>query len=244
MLLWARAAGDRVPYTMCSVISSLLLGPLLSPSHSAEPGLKVGADAASGGGGLLLTRRALTRFCLVATWTKLIADYISRAHAIPLLPIPVVDCRDVAVGIAKLVSSHDTVCGRVFMSGESTTSVELVSQLRLLYPGFTWPSREVPRWALSPLVGVPWKMSRKGIKERYGRRYSLSTRRAVSEVGIKFRCTTDTLRDTVESLHSNGIVDLHAKKSSTLDAGARLSSRLSNVGLSVRSSRRAASGRV
>jgi hypothetical protein len=41
MLLWARAAGDRVPYTLCSVVSSLLLGPLCSPSQSSAPGPRV-----------------------------------------------------------------------------------------------------------------------------------------------------------------------------------------------------------
>lgn len=38
MYLWTRAAGDRVPYSMCSVISSLVLGPVLSSTHTSTAG--------------------------------------------------------------------------------------------------------------------------------------------------------------------------------------------------------------
>jgi hypothetical protein len=55
------------------------------------------------------------------------------------------------------------------MSAEATTSCDLVAQLGALYPGFDWPVREVPRWAVSSRVSNPWRMSRRGVKERYGR---------------------------------------------------------------------------
>lgn len=48
MLLWARAAGDRVPYTMCSVISSLVLGPLYSSSQCSAAGPKVRTSESEG----------------------------------------------------------------------------------------------------------------------------------------------------------------------------------------------------
>lgn len=38
MYLWTRAAGDRVPYSMCSVIPSLVLGPVLSTTHAFTAG--------------------------------------------------------------------------------------------------------------------------------------------------------------------------------------------------------------
>lgn len=123
-------------------------------------------------------------------------------------------------------------------------SSDVVLLLQTLYPGYTWPAREVPRWAVSSRVCCPWKLSRRGIKERYGKRYSLSLRRAVSEVAASFRPVSDTLRDTIESLQVNGIIDLHARKPSTSNAKARVSSRLSNVGLGGRPTRRNASGRV
>jgi hypothetical protein len=36
---------------------------------------------------------------------------VSKAHAVPPLPIPVVDVRDVALLVSKLVWSHRNVCG-------------------------------------------------------------------------------------------------------------------------------------
>lgn len=216
MLLWSRASGDRAPYSMCSLVPSLLLGPIFTPAHANAAG------------------------------SRLIADYISRVSAIPLLPMPVVDVRDVALSITKLVTSQFHVCGRVFMTGKDSpeTSVELVDALRSLYPGFAWPFRVQARWAASDRVGVPWKMSRSAIKERRGRRYSLSNRRAVSEVGATFREIGQTLRDTVDSLQFQGAVNMHAsRRGSPREAGVRLSSRLSGVGRRP-SPRKTSSGRV
>jgi nucleoside-diphosphate-sugar epimerase len=213
MLLWAGAAGDRVPYSMCSVIPSIMMGPMITPAHASSPG------------------------------HKLLIDYIAKAYAIPPIPTPIVDCRDVASCVGSLVTTREHICGRVLMMGESLSSGELVAECRTLYPGYPWPTRAMPRWAVGPGLAVPWRMSRKGIRARYGRHYALSQQRAVGEVGVAFRETQETVRDTIDSLGDFGIVDLHARKSKWTGASARISARLSSVDYDF-TLRKAASGRV
>jgi hypothetical protein len=213
MLLWARAAGDRVPYTMCSVVPATVLGTLLTPSHASSAG------------------------------HRLLVDYVARSHAIPPLPIPIVDCRDVSFCVGSLVTTHEHVCGRILLMAESVSSGEIVGVCRSLFPGYPWPSRALPRWAVSSSVAVPWRMSRGAIKARYGRHFSMSQRRAVAEVGVSFRDIESTVRDSIASLSDFGQIDLQDRKSASRRKNGRFSSRLS-ANIDIVTNRKTASGRV
>lgn len=116
------------------------------------------------------------------------------------------------------------------MSQEPETTASIVAHLETIYPGNSGPSRGIPRliprWAVSTRNCCPWKLSRKGIKDRYGKIYGLRVERAQVELGVKFRSVSDTLRDTIDSLQAFGLVEIDAKKRTLHASKVRTSSRI------------------
>lgn len=130
--LWTRASGDRGPYSMCAVISSLVLGPILSSSHAFHrgPQVRLGGeyqmetqhfgfltsclftipDRSPTQAWAILTLTSVLLAILYEIRRQLLTD-LASSRAIPLLPAPFVDARDVAIVVSKLIDSHDSICG-------------------------------------------------------------------------------------------------------------------------------------
>lgn len=210
MYLWSEASDAA--YSMVVVNSSILLGPGLAPFHGEEPGM------------------------------QLIMNILSDSFP-PSVLSPIVDVRDVALLISNLCLTHLDVCGRIIASTEILTTNGLAAKLRSIYADCNIKSRRIKRhgkkpWRKSPAdVGIPYMLSREGVKERTrkSRLYEVSTHRAISEVGAKFRPVGETVRDCVEFLHSSGFIDMGSPDgragrnfSSPGMRSARLSSRFSS----------------
>lgn len=207
MRLWARVSRRTLPFSVCSVIPSFVLGPVLSERHvTSTPSVSFLASAASG-----------------SLWQ------------VPDFPAPPVDVRDVAHAVAALSEHHyhrnqyhahdyrrHEVGGRVLLSAESMTAAELIRMSRSDFPQYKWTrvrtnGRFGTRFGRRRGCGSarikgdtePVKMFKDAefaCKDRLGLRYSFSRVRARDELGMRFRSVTETVGDTLKSLHEFGVL--------------------------------------
>ncbi|CAN8065006.1 unnamed protein product [Agarophyton chilense] len=195
MRLWARVGKGNLPFNVCSVIPSLVLGPVLSARQvAATPSLNLFNAVANG-------------------WVTHVPD-------VPMSPV---DARDVARAVTAL-TERPNIGGRLLLSAESLTSIELILRAQREFPYYRWPvlsARSAAsvlrrRWARGRGHGREREGRRGGDsdaaarralreaefagKDRRGRRYEFSQTRARVELGLKFRAVDDTIGDTLKSL--------------------------------------------
>lgn len=175
--LWARAGRGGLPFNVCSVIPSFVIGPALSSRHVANtPSLSFFHSIADG---------SLTE--------------------VPDVPMSPVDVRDVARAITALAERPE-VSGRMLLCADSYTSLELISKAAREFPEYGWPDiykkhflrRSVGKGEPDALKAL--RNAEFAAKDRRGRRYSFSQSRAQNELGMTFRSVHETLRDTLVSL--------------------------------------------
>lgn len=178
MRLWARVGRSGLPFNMCSVIPSFMLGPVLSKRHiSSTPSIAFLASILKG-----------------------------DLEEIPDLPICPVDVRDVTRAITALAERPE-VSGRILLSAESLSSSEFIFRAASDFPQYRWPQLSRRGLLRQPSVrGDPdavktFKSWEFASKDRYGRKYSFSKTRACDELGLRFRTFSCTIGDTLKSLH-------------------------------------------
>lgn len=175
--LWARAGRGHLPFNVCSVIPSFVLGPILSPRHIAStPSLSFFNSIANGS--------------------------ITEAPEVPMSPV---DVRDVARAITALAERPE-ISGRMLLCAESLTSFEVIERAAKEFPEYIWPVLKKNRIFRRSLgKGDPdalreLRNAEFASKERRGRKYAFSQNRARDELGMIFRPVPETIRDTVVSL--------------------------------------------
>lgn len=193
--LWARAGRGNLPFNVCSVVPSFLLGPVLSPRHiSSTPSLQFFNSIADG---------SLTR--------------------VPDIPTCPVDVRDVARAVTAL-AERPQVSGRILLSAESLSSFELIALAASRFPEYNWPDTRKSRFTRhSQGKGDPdavknLRNSEFASRDRLGRKYSFSQSRARNELGLNFRPVSETLRDTITSLVRHGGLSDPYTQATKLDA--------------------------
>lgn len=176
MRLWARVGHGGLPFNVCTVVPSFVMGPVLSARHiSSTPSLSFTHSVASG-----------------------------NLLQLPDVPMSPVDVRDVARAITGLVERPE-ISGRMLLCAESLTSVELVSKAALICPQFKWPALNQRRLfngahrRSNPDALKAVKEADYAARERRGRRYSFSQNRASNELGLTFRPVDLTIKDTLTS---------------------------------------------
>lgn len=177
MRLWARVGRGSLPFNVCSVIPSFVLGPVLSDRHvSSTPS--------------------------VAFFTAIANGNLLDVPDVPMSPV---DVRDVARAITALAERPE-ISGRMLLCAESLTSTELILTLRHTFPSYQWPDlnkRNMFRRSTGksdPEAVKALKVADFASKDRRGRRYAFSQRRAKTELGLTFRPVQETLHDTMVSL--------------------------------------------
>lgn len=185
MRLWARVGRSGLPFNVCSVIPSFIIGPVLSKHHIVNtPPIAFFADVAGG-----------------------------KLHVIPDIPVSPVDVRDVTHAIGSLVERPD-ISGRILLSAESLTSTEMFVRAEKEFPNHSWPKltrRRIIQYR--PIRGEPaavhaFKMAEFSSKERRGYKYSFSQKRAHEELGLTFRPVSETIRDTMLDLYRYNMLKL------------------------------------
>lgn len=184
--LWARTGRGGLPFNVCSVIPSFLLGPVLSSRHIAStPSLQFFNAIANGS--------------------------LTEVTDVPMSPV---DVRDVARAITALAERPE-VSGRILLCAESLTSHDLIAEATRDFPQYSWPDLR-KRHFLRRSIGKGDPEAMKALRDfeftsrdRQGCKYHFSQNRARNELGLNFRLVHDTLRDTITSLvrHSM-LVDL------------------------------------
>lgn len=183
MRLWARAGRGALPFNVCSVIPSFLIGPVLSDRHvQSTPSLAYFSALASGA----------------------LVD-------IPDIPMSPVDVRDVARAITALTERPE-IGGRMLLCAEALSSIELLVQARRNFPSYKWPElakrkifrRSVGRGESQALKAL--KSAEFACRDRHGRKYAFSQQRAHDELGLIFRPASETLRDTLISFGRHDIL--------------------------------------
>lgn len=175
--LWARLAGGSLPFNVCSVIPSFLIGPVLSIRHvSTTPSISFIQSCASG-----------------------------NVSNIPDIPMSPVDVRDVARAITALCE-YPAISGRMLLCAEALNSMEFILKARRAYPQYNWPEFKKQR-VFRHSTGKGSSNALKALetagyasKDRRGRKYSFSQHRARTELGLRFRPVSDSIRDTLLSL--------------------------------------------
>lgn len=186
--LWARAGRGGLPFNVCSVIPSFVIGPVLSARHiTSTPSLAFFSSIANG---------SLTE--------------------VPDIPMSPVDVRDVARAITALTERPE-ISGRMLLCAESLTSIELITRATRDFPDYKWPDvtkKSFLRRSLGkgdPEALKALRNAEFASKDRRGRRYSFSQDRAQNELGMTFRSVHETLRDTLVSLRRYSMLPEVAK---------------------------------
>lgn len=178
MRLWARFGRSTLPYSVCSVVPSFVLGPVLSERHIiSTPNINFVYNVING---------SLT--------------------TLPNVPTPPVDVRDVAWTFAELLSRIE-VSGRILLCAESMTALDIIKRSAAVYPRYPWPALvKKSKWKLFQLkkdhaeIRKKLKVAEFASSDRRGHQYSLRRTRAVEELGLVFRPVDETLRATMDSL--------------------------------------------
>lgn len=137
---------------------------------------------------------------------QLVLDFLAgKLPAVPPGGTTVVDARDVAIAISKLLT-HPDPQSRYIVAGRLTTLRQLVDGLSRV-SGKAAPRWNIPYWlamviafmaeSWSKLTGGKSVMTREGIKS-VASLHSVSSARAQKDLKIEFRPLDDTLRDCVE----------------------------------------------
>lgn len=189
MRLWARVGRGGMPFNVCSVIPSFVLGPVLSSRQvRSTPTVSFFTSLANG-----------------------------RLTEIPDMPMSPVDVRDVARGIMMLTERPE-ISGRILLSAEALTSIEFLKQARAQFPSYRWPAMGKAHMFRKPVArGHPealkeLKVADFAAKERQGRKYAFSQQRAHQELGLTFRPVHDTIEDTLASLQRFRALPVYRKK--------------------------------
>ena len=175
--LWNRVTRAALPFTVCSVIPSFVLGPILTPSHiEACPSLHF-------------------FYCMLE----------GVLQAAPPVPTPPVDVRDIATACVQLIDRLE-VSGRILLCAESMSALEMAEKGAAIYPRYPWPTTEStrPNWTIfgkhSSETRKLLKAAPFAAKNRRWQRYSFRQDRARTILGMDFRTSADTIRDTVDAL--------------------------------------------
>lgn len=198
MRLWARVGNGGLPFNVCSVIPSFFLGPVLS--HRQVPGTPTVAFFAA------------------------LAD--GSLHDVPDFPIPPVDVRDVARAITAL-AERPQISGRILLCAEALTTHSFLQLARRDFPEHEWPEvykRNVfrrPSRRGDPDAVKALRAADFAARERHGRKYAFSQKRAKEELGLSFRPVHETMRDTLKSLNRFNVI-VARRKSFTVGDGSAL----------------------
>ncbi|PXF41371.1 Cinnamoyl-CoA reductase 1 [Gracilariopsis chorda] len=182
MRLWARVGKGNLPFNVCSVIPSFVLGPVLSSRQVAStPSV---------------------------SFFKCVAD--GSLKYVPDVPMSPVDVRDVARAITALTERPD-ISGRILLSAESLTSTELIFRAERDFPQYKWPvlvRRHFLRRSHKGDANARKELKEADFagKDRRGRRYEFSQTRARVELGLRFRRVDETIGDTILSLERCGLL--------------------------------------
>lgn len=178
--LWARAGRGSLPFKVCTVVPSFVLGPILSARHvSSTPSVEFLATAAAG-----------------------------KAGSVRDVAMSPVDVRDVARAVTA-VAERSEIGGRLLLCASEMSAKEVISVGEQMCDGYAW-NVGGKRWSWGGKVaGHDWEFV---AKDRVGKRYSFSQTRASEELGLKFRPVEDTIRDTVTSLVTHGVLPKVAKE--------------------------------
>lgn len=191
MRLWARVGRGGLPFNVCSVIPSFVIGPVFSARQvTSTPTIEFFTTIANG-----------------------------RLTEVPDIPMAPVDVRDVARGITALAERPE-ISGRILLSAKSLTSIEFIRLLRKDFPSYGWPTlnkqnifrRSVVRGDPEALKTL--KSTDFAVRERHGRKYAFSQKRAHDELGLVFRPVDETIRDTLASLKRFHALPIYAKQRS------------------------------
>lgn len=175
MKLWSRATRPTIPFTVCSVVPTFVMGPVLSPVHvsTAHP-LRFLHSIMSG-----------------------------RFTELPSVPFSPIDVRDVASACVDLVG-HAKVSGRILLCPQDVTTVEFVQKCQAIYPRYPWPKEGgAPRWKLFDPDADAKRLMKTFYfltKTRHGHRYKFNNDRAKETLKIQFRDTAGTIRESMDSI--------------------------------------------
>lgn len=182
MKLWSRATRPSIPFTVCSVIPTFVMGPVLSPVHisTAHP-LRFLHGMMSG-----------------------------RFPELPSVPFSPIDVRDVASACVSLVD-HGKVSGRVLLCPEDRTTTEFVKKCQTIYPRYPWPKEAGPaKWKLFDSDSDAKRLMKTFYflnKARHGHRYQFNQERANEILKMSYRDVSGTLRESMDSLIQSACVN-------------------------------------
>lgn len=181
--LWKSVNQTASMFTVCSVVPSFVLGPILSSSHvEACPSVNF-------------------LHCMLS----------GILPTVPPVPTPPVDVRDLAWACIELIDRPE-VSGRILLCAHSLSALDLAAQGAETYPRYPWPTAESTRSNL-PLFGKSAAQARRLLKDapfadkaRRWQRYSFSQDRARAVLRMEFRPPAETIRDTIDAFVKLGCV--------------------------------------
>lgn len=178
MKLWSRSTRPSIPFTVCSVVPTFAIGPVLSPVQisTAHP----------------------MRF--------LHSMMAGRFEEIPSVPFCPIDVRDVADIVVKLVGEYNQITGRILACPRDFTTIEFIKKCKSIYQRYPWPKQGVTG-AWPALFDLKKADSRQLLKTfyfmancRHERRYSFNNDR-LKELGHgRFRNLDESLREAMDSI--------------------------------------------
>jgi len=177
MKLWSRSTRPDVPFTVCSLIPTFAIGPVLTPVH--------------------ISTSHPMRFT-----HALMAGRIPELPSVPFCPM---DVRDIARILVTLLEKTK-VCGRLMACPKDITSTEYVKRCKAVYPRYPWPKQGVDsKWV--PFWDMDTTEARRFLKTfyflspcRHGLRYQLNNDRLKESTDEKFRNVDETIRAALDSI--------------------------------------------
>lgn len=184
MKLWSRSTRPSVPFTVCSLVPTFAIGPVLSPVH--------------------ISTSHPMRFT-----HALMAGRIPELPSVPFCPM---DVRDISRILVTLLEKT-AVCGRLMACPKDITSTEYVKRCKAIYPRYPWPKSGIEnRWV--PFWDIDTSESRRFLRTfyflspcRHGSRYQLNNDRLRESTDEKFRNIDETIRAALDSIVMSACVN-------------------------------------
>lgn len=183
MKLWSRATRPSIPFTVCSLVPTFAMGPVLSPVQisTCHP----------------------MRFL-----HALMAGRFSELPSVPFCPM---DVRDIATICVSLVE-RATVSGRVLACPSELTSTQFIKRCKAIYQRYPWPKQgEISKWAFWDTDKADSRRLMKTFyflsKARHGQKYTFSHDRLADILQIKFRNLDLTIRESMDSIVQTACVN-------------------------------------
>lgn len=183
MKLWSRATRPSIPFTVCSLVPTFAMGPVMSHVQisTAHP----------------------MRF--------LHACMAGRFPELPSVPFCPMDVRDIAELCVSLLE-NPSVSGRVLACPREFTSSQFIKSCKAIYPRYPWPKQgEIAGWAFWDTEKADARRLTKTFyflsKARHDHKYTFNNDRIKEVSQIKFRNLDTTIRESMDSIVQSACVN-------------------------------------